>query len=155
MAKVYKTARGKVIEMDVLMAKNEDVRAVGNMNVNARGDEVDSNNRPVKTRQQTVQKYYNQQTSESKKNEASKVSELEEDEITTTPVAKEQLIFDSVVEFPADVLADDEEFEALEALEPEPIQPSLKEIVAEVKQESKPKGLAGAIQKVKDSKKED
>jgi hypothetical protein len=42
MSKVYRTALGKTIDMSSLASKNERVRAVGNMNVNARGDTIDS-----------------------------------------------------------------------------------------------------------------
>lgn len=38
----YRTAQGKTLDMSALMAKNERVRAVGNMPVNARGDSIDS-----------------------------------------------------------------------------------------------------------------
>jgi hypothetical protein len=38
----YRSARGKVVDMSALAARNERVRAVGNMNVNARGDTIDS-----------------------------------------------------------------------------------------------------------------
>lgn len=38
----YRTALGKTVDMSVLAAKNEKVRAVGNMKVNARGDTIDS-----------------------------------------------------------------------------------------------------------------
>jgi hypothetical protein len=38
----YRTAMGKEIDMAALTAKNERVRAVGNMSVNARGDTIDS-----------------------------------------------------------------------------------------------------------------
>ena len=37
----YRTAQGKNIDMAALAAKNERTRAVGNMNVNARGDTID------------------------------------------------------------------------------------------------------------------
>lgn len=40
---VYKSALGKPIDMAALAAKNERVRAVGNQNVNARGDTIDAN----------------------------------------------------------------------------------------------------------------
>ena len=40
----YRSAQGKMVDMSVLAAKNEKVRAVGNMNVNARGDVIDENN---------------------------------------------------------------------------------------------------------------
>jgi len=39
--KNYRTAMGKQIDMAALAAKNEKVRAVGNMKVNARGDTID------------------------------------------------------------------------------------------------------------------
>ncbi len=38
----YRTAMGKEVDMSALAAKNERVRAVGNMKVNARGDTIDS-----------------------------------------------------------------------------------------------------------------
>jgi hypothetical protein len=42
MARNYKTAQGKILDMASLVAKNEKVRAVGNMKVNARGDTIDA-----------------------------------------------------------------------------------------------------------------
>ena len=47
-SKVYKTANGKTLDLGALMLKNENVRAVGNMKVNARGDTIDSANRVIK-----------------------------------------------------------------------------------------------------------
>lgn len=41
------TAMGKNIDMSALAAKHERVRAVGNMNVNARGDTIDAYGRVV------------------------------------------------------------------------------------------------------------
>jgi hypothetical protein len=38
--KVYKTAQGKAVDLGAIMLKNENTLAVGNMNVNARGDFV-------------------------------------------------------------------------------------------------------------------
>lgn len=43
----YRTAMGKTIDMSALAAKNERVRAVGNMNVNARGDTIDSHGKII------------------------------------------------------------------------------------------------------------
>ena len=43
----YRTAQGKSIDMGALIAKNERVRAVGNMKVNARGDTIDNNGKIV------------------------------------------------------------------------------------------------------------
>jgi hypothetical protein len=63
---VYKTAQGKAIDMGKLMLQNENVRAVGNMNVNARGDLLDSHNRVVASKNRQVNKQYNKQTTGTK-----------------------------------------------------------------------------------------
>lgn len=43
----YRTAMGKTIDMSALAARNEKVRAVGNMSVNARGDTIDATGKVV------------------------------------------------------------------------------------------------------------
>lgn len=55
---VYRTANGKMLDMRALMLKNENVRAVGNMKVNARGDVVDDGNKIIKTKNAQVNKQY-------------------------------------------------------------------------------------------------
>ena len=50
--------QGKVIDMDKLMRQNELTPAVGNMNVNARGDELGAGGRIVRTREEVVAEYY-------------------------------------------------------------------------------------------------
>ena len=60
--KIYKSAMGKPVDMGSLLLQNERVRAVGNMNVNARGDRLDSNNQIVEPKNQQVQRRYNRQT---------------------------------------------------------------------------------------------
>jgi hypothetical protein len=40
--KMYRTMQGRMVDIEKLRASNEGVRAVGNMNVNARGDMVGS-----------------------------------------------------------------------------------------------------------------
>lgn len=60
--KVYKSAMGKTVDMGSLLLQNERVRAVGNMNVNARGDRLDSNNQIVEPKNQQVQRRYKKQT---------------------------------------------------------------------------------------------
>lgn len=61
MGQVYKTANGKEIDMQQLALKNEEVRAVGNMNVNARGDVIDNKNKKTSTRASQVNKIYRKQ----------------------------------------------------------------------------------------------
>jgi hypothetical protein len=55
-SKVYRTAQGKTVDLGTIMLQNEHVRAVGNMNVNARGDKLDHNNRVVETKPKQIQK---------------------------------------------------------------------------------------------------
>lgn len=60
--KTYRSAMGKPVDMGALVLRNERVRAVGNMGVNARGDLVDGNNQPLKSRKSAVAKQYQKQT---------------------------------------------------------------------------------------------
>jgi hypothetical protein len=55
---LHRTAQGKMIDMSSIVAKNEKVRAVGNMNVNARGDILDSNNKVIKDNNKRVKANY-------------------------------------------------------------------------------------------------
>ena len=55
---VYKTAQGKALDMGSLILQHENVRAVGNMNVNARGDVLDSNNKIIRDNTQRVKESY-------------------------------------------------------------------------------------------------
>jgi hypothetical protein len=61
--KVYRTAQGKMVDLGALQLRNETVRSVGNMKVNARGDLIDSNNRAINSRNQQVDRQYRRQTS--------------------------------------------------------------------------------------------
>lgn len=54
----YKTAQGKIIDMGMLAAKNEHVRAVGNLKVNARGDTIDSNGTVIKSANTKINEHY-------------------------------------------------------------------------------------------------
>ena len=54
----YRSALGKPVDMAQLAAKNENVRAVGNMSVNARGDEIAPDGSIVKSRNQKMREHY-------------------------------------------------------------------------------------------------
>ena len=54
----YRTAQGKIVDMSQLASKNEKVRAVGNMNVNARGDIIDSHNKIIQDNTKRVKSSY-------------------------------------------------------------------------------------------------
>lgn len=62
MTKKHTTAMGMPFDMAALRAKNEKVRAVGNMNVNARGDIIDSNNNVINDINKRVNVMYNKVT---------------------------------------------------------------------------------------------
>lgn len=50
--------QGKNIDIDAFLARNEMTQAVGNMNVNARGDVLGAGGKVVKTREQVMAEYY-------------------------------------------------------------------------------------------------
>jgi len=54
--KVYKTALGNNIDLGALILQNENVRAVGNMKVNSRGDKIDPSGNTTISRSQQVNK---------------------------------------------------------------------------------------------------
>jgi len=60
--KTYRTAQGRVVDLGAVIAQNETVRAVGNMNVNARGDVIDNQGRVLSTRGEQVNRNLNRQT---------------------------------------------------------------------------------------------
>ena len=50
---VHRTANGKTLDMRSLALKNEQVRAVGNMKVNARGDEINERGQVIRKKNRT------------------------------------------------------------------------------------------------------
>jgi hypothetical protein len=60
--KQYRSAMGKTVDMGSLLLQNEEVRAVGNMGVNARGDVVSSNNKIIEKKSRQVQRHNRRST---------------------------------------------------------------------------------------------
>jgi hypothetical protein len=60
--KIYKSAMGKTVDLGALLLQNETTRAVGNMNINARGDVLDSSNRVIEQKNHQAQRHYQRQT---------------------------------------------------------------------------------------------
>ena len=58
MKRIYKTANGREINLDSLIAQNEDTIAVGNMKVNARGDQLGAGGKVDVQRGQVMSEYY-------------------------------------------------------------------------------------------------
>lgn len=79
--KIYRTANGKMVDLGALQLQNENTRAVGNMNVNARGDLLDSQNRSINTRNQQVAKQYRRQTTNVTDQRVTKNNRVQPDEL--------------------------------------------------------------------------
>lgn len=73
---VYRTAQGKLVDMGALMLQNEGTRAVGNMNVNARGDVVDSDNKVIDKKNHQVRRQMSKQVSQRLSPTSSKASAI-------------------------------------------------------------------------------
>jgi hypothetical protein len=58
MSKIYKSAMGKPVDMDMLRLSNDEVIAVGNMRTNARGDQLGKGGKVVKSRSEIMREYH-------------------------------------------------------------------------------------------------
>ena len=56
--RMYRTMQGRMVDIEKLRAANESVRAVGNMNVNARGDVLGPGGTIATPKSDVIQKYY-------------------------------------------------------------------------------------------------
>tara|TARA_Y200000002_G_scaffold26515_1_gene19953 strand:+ start:7250 stop:7654 length:405 start_codon:yes stop_codon:yes gene_type:complete len=56
--KQYRTMNGKSVDMDLLRQRNELTPAVGNVRVNARGDELGPGGKIIKKREEVLRDYY-------------------------------------------------------------------------------------------------
>jgi len=58
--RMYRTMQGRMVDIEKLRSANESVQAVGNMNVNAKGDQIGPGGHIVMTKEKIIQKYYEQ-----------------------------------------------------------------------------------------------
>ena len=56
--KQYRSMQGKTIDMDLLRQRNELTPAVGNVRVNARGDELGPGGKIIRKREEVLRDYY-------------------------------------------------------------------------------------------------
>lgn len=94
---VYRTAQGKMVDMGSITLQNELVRAVGNMNVNARGDRVDGANKVIDSRARQVQRQVQRQSTMSSapvhsSNVTAKQARAAEQETINEAVAEEAIV---------------------------------------------------------------
>jgi len=139
--RVYRTAQGKIVDLGAIQLQNENVRAVGNMNVNARGDLVDHNNRSMSRRTQQVSKQYNRQ-----------VTNVSDEPVVSSrrhAQAQADAPVEEIVQEPAPVI----EFAPVE--EPTPVtEPAPVEEPTPVEAPASEGGLAAAIAKARQIKQE-
>jgi len=58
--RMYRTMQGRMVDIEKLRAANESVQAVGNMNVNSRGDVLGPNGQVITSKEKIIAKYYEQ-----------------------------------------------------------------------------------------------
>ena len=58
--RMYRTMQGRMVDIEKLRTANESVQAVGNMNVNARGDVLGAGGQVLTPKEQIIKKYYEQ-----------------------------------------------------------------------------------------------
>jgi hypothetical protein len=87
----YRTMQGKEIDMEKLMRQHELMPAIGNMKVNARGDELGSGGKIVRRREEVVADYY-EDNPNAKGSAVSKpvVEQVVQPTTTTTKIKKNQ-----------------------------------------------------------------
>ena len=92
--RMYRTMQGRMVDIEKLRAANESVQAVGNMNVNARGDVLGAGGKIVTPKETVIKKYYEQpkgmvsDTPRSKPMPAPKVEPVKTAKKTTPVTAK-------------------------------------------------------------------
>jgi hypothetical protein len=132
---IYRTAQGKRLDMASLAAKNEKTRAVGNMNVNARGDTIDSHGKVVVPVTRKVGNRYNNSVANPESNRARSTVRAKPEsspEVDTTPA--------TVVESaPAESIFEEMTDEDLEFLEPSDEDLEIEEIKAQEVEKAKKK----------------
>ena len=58
--RMYRTMQGRMVDIEKLRTANEGVQAVGNMNVNARGDVLGAGGQVVTSKETIIKQYYEQ-----------------------------------------------------------------------------------------------
>lgn len=103
--RVYRTAGGKAVDMDALRMANEKYIAVGNMRVNARGDELGPGGKIVKTREEIQAERKKEIDSQSKAQANPTVPQNSPRKATAdnTPVQKAAQQAPVPIEFPDDI----------------------------------------------------
>lgn len=129
------------------MLNNENVRAVGNMNVNARGDSLDSTNRVIEPKNRQVQKQYSRQARGSTLSTDTVITSTKAAAEKRKALEKSDRVKTLKKEQDAPVQADDE-------IAPEVTQPAPVDVQTEESKSRPTGGLAAAIAKSREIKQE-
>ena len=87
--KQYRTMQGKSIDMDLLRQRNELTPAVGNVRVNARGDELGPGGKIIKKREDVLRDYYEDNIPPTEFEASEKEIVVEEPSVVPTEVEEE------------------------------------------------------------------
>ena len=82
--KQYRSMQGKSVDMDLLRQRNELTPAVGNAKVNARGDELGPGGKIMKTKEEVLKEYYENNPGVPDEIAVKKPSVTEEEIVETT-----------------------------------------------------------------------
>lgn len=99
MTKIYRSAMGKSIDIDQILLRNETTISIGNMKVNARGDELGPGGKIIKTRDQVMKEYYALNTPVA----ADPMDQMQPDEPSPTAAKPQAAVAEVVAEAIAEV----------------------------------------------------
>ncbi len=85
--KMYRTMQGRMVDIEKLRASNENVKAVGNMNVNARGDVIGPGGKILTTKEEQMKDYY-----DSPKGKVSDERSAPEQAATQQPIPQQRVV---------------------------------------------------------------
>lgn len=95
--KTYRTMQGKVVDLDLLIKRNELTPAVGNAKVNARGDELGPGGKIIRKREEVIKDYYkgnapvmHENAAELSAAEKEELADFDEDTVPQKPAATTQ-----------------------------------------------------------------
>jgi hypothetical protein len=89
--KIYRSANGRVVDLDLLMTRNELTPAVGNVRVNARGDELGPGGKVIRKKEDLLREYYNQNNILPKEPIPAPKEKLKASTVTTNIVSDSQI----------------------------------------------------------------
>lgn len=90
--KLYRTMQGRMVDIEKLRASNENVKAVGNMSVNARGDVLGAGGQIIKSKEEQMKEYYNAPKGQVSDDRTSSVRESKPQPIPQQQVVQTQVV---------------------------------------------------------------